>query len=580
MQKRLLKSIHPTVVLIMVLSLVSCVGMAPTTDPGGSNNGGGGGNAPPPPPPPSDAFSGSLTWKGNVSRNGNYSSETKLTTTNVSASSFGKLGSFQMDGLPVAQPLYVSGLDMGASGTHNIVIAATEHNSVYALDADNLAAGPLWVRHYVDAANNVTTLPDNFGGRTTLGGEVGITGTPVIDPSTGALYFVTVLANNGVPEQWLRAVDVRTGVDFGAGKVKIEASVAGDGKGSVNGQIAFDPSLQDQRAGLAFLNGSVIVPWGSFSDWGVYHGWLMAFDAATLKLQAVFNPTPQFQAVDVVSGPADHGGGGAFWQGGAAPAIDAAGNIYVNTADGSFNADQGGNNYGDTMLKLHFTGSAFEIADSFTPFNQACINESDLEIGSVGVALMPNSTMLLSASKEGRFYMVNSETMGKYNSAGDNQIPQEFMIGEHSCDSETPGSGAAEGTGWNRLYGTVSFWNNNMYAQASSLPLKQYQLQNGMFNPTPVAQSSTASGLRGGNTVVSSNGNQNGIVWAYEKSSTGRGILHAYDAMSVSTELWNSGMNANRDQLGTGVGFVAPVVMNGKVFVTYDFSIAAYGLLQ
>jgi hypothetical protein len=485
-----------------------------------------------------------------------------------------------MDGLPVAQPLYVSGLDMGASGTHNIVIAATEHNSVYALDADNLAAGPLWVRHYVDAANNVTTLPDNFGGRTTLGGEVGITGTPVIDPSTGALYFVTVLANNGVPEQWLRAVDVRTGVDFGAGKVKIEASVAGDGKGSVNGQIAFDPSLQDQRAGLAFLNGSVIVPWGSFSDWGVYHGWLMAFDAATLKLQAVFNPTPQFQAVDVVSGPADHGGGGAFWQGGAAPAIDAAGNIYVNTADGSFNADQGGNNYGDTMLKLHFTGSAFEIADSFTPFNQACINESDLEIGSVGVALMPNSTMLLSASKEGRFYMVNSETMGKYNSAGDNQIPQEFMIGEHSCDSETPGSGAAEGTGWNRLYGTVSFWNNNMYAQASSLPLKQYQLQNGMFNPTPVAQSSTASGLRGGNTVVSSNGNQNGIVWAYEKSSTGRGILHAYDAMSVSTELWNSGMNANRDQLGTGVGFVAPVVMNGKVFVTYDFSIAAYGLLQ
>src|ERR1051326_6260492 len=193
MQKRLLKSIHPTVVLIMVLSLVSCVGMAPTTDPGGSNNGGGGGNAPPPPPPPSDAFSGSLTWKGNVSRNGNYSSETKLTTTNVSASSFGKLGSFQMDGLPVAQPLYVSGLDMGASGSHNIVIAATEHNSVYALDADNLAAGPLWVRHYVDAANNVTTLPDNFGGRTTLGGEVGITGTPVIDPSTGALYFVTVL---------------------------------------------------------------------------------------------------------------------------------------------------------------------------------------------------------------------------------------------------------------------------------------------------------------------------------------------------------------------------------------------------
>jgi hypothetical protein len=389
-----------------------------------------------------------------------------------------------------------------------------------------------------------------------------------------------VLQRNGVAEQWLRAIDIRTGQDFGPGSMKIQASVAGDGKGSANGQIAFNPALQDQRAGLAFLNGSVIVPWGSFSDYGVYHGWLMAFDGGTLNLQAVFNPTPQFQADDVVSGPSDHGGGGSFWQGGAAPAIDAAGNIYVNTADGSFNANQGGNNYGDTMLKLQFNGSSFQIADSFTPFNQACINESDLEIGSVGIALVPNSSMLISGSKEGRFYMVNSQAMGGYDSTGDNHIAQEFMIGEHSCDAETPGSGAAEGTGWNRMYGTPAFWNNNMYAQASSLQLKQFQFQNGTFNPTPVAQSPSASGLRGGNSVVSSNGNQNGVVWTYEKSASGRGILHAYDAMSVSTELWNSNMNANRDQMGTGIAFIAPVVMNGKVFVTYDFSVAAYGLLQ
>jgi hypothetical protein len=587
MQKGLLQFIHHAVAMILIFSLVSCVGMTGTSsDPGGGNTGGGGGgggagggggggN-----PPPSDTLTGSLSWKGDLSRSGNYSSETTLTTTNVGASTFGKLSSYQADGLPVAQPLYVAGLDMGSLGVHNIIIIATEHDSVYALDADNLSAGPLWVRHYLDASSGVTALPDNFGGRTTLGGEIGITGTPVIDSSTGALYFVTVLARNGVAEQWLRALDIRTGNDFGPGSVKIQASVPGDGKGSVNGQIAFDPSLQDQRAGLAVLNGSVIVPWGSFSDYGVYHGWIMAFDAGTLNLQAVFNPTPQAQLIDDANGPADHGGGGSIWQAGAAPAIDAAGNIYVNTADGSFNANQGGNNYGDTMLKLHFSGSSFNIVDSFTPFNQACLNESDLEIGSVGIAIMPNSNLLLSGSKEGRFYMVNSDTMGEYDPSGDNQIVQEFMIGEHSCTSETPGSGAAEGTGWNRLYGTVSFWNNNMYAQASSLPLQQYQFQNGTFNPTPVAQSPTASGLRGANTVISSNGNQNGIVWAYEKSASGRGILHAYDAMSVSTELWNSNMNAGRDQLGTGIGFLAPVVMNGKVFVTYDFSVAAYGLLQ
>lgn len=574
--------IHNGIVLVMILSLVSCVGMTGTAgNPGGGGTGGGGtGGGGGTNPPPSNELSGSLTWKGDSSRSGNYSSETTLTLTNVNASQFGKLGSFQGDGLPAAQPLYISNLDMGSGGTHNVIILATEHDSVYALDADHLSAGPLWARHYVDTANGVTTLPDNFGGRTTLGGEVGITGTPVIDASTGVLYFVTVLARNGVAEQWLRAVDVRTGNDFGPGGMKIQTSVPGDGKGSLNGQLPFDPSIQDQRAGLAFLNGSVIVPWGSFSDQGVYHGWLMAFDGSTLNLQGVFITTPQFQANDVVNGPSDHGGGGAIWQGGAAPAIDADGNIYVNSADGSFNADQGGKNYGDTMLKLHFDGSNFQIVDSFTPYNQACINESDLEIGSVGVVVMPNSKMLLSASKEGRFYLVNSDTMGQYNAAGDNQITQEFMIGDHSCTSETPGSGAAEGTGWNRLYGAVSFWNNNLYAQASSLQLKQYQFQNGMFNPTPVAQSPTASGLRGGNTVVSSNGNQNGIVWAYEKSATGQGILHAYDAMSVSTELWNSNMNASRDQLGTGIGFMAPVVVSGRVMVSYDFSVAVYGLLQ
>src|ERR1043165_1365430 len=314
MQKKFLQLIHLAIVMFAIFLLASCVGMTGTssnpgggtgggTGGGGGGTGGGGGN-----PPPGDTISGSLTWKGDVSRSGNYSNETTLTTANVNATSFGKLGSFQMDRLPIAQPLYVTALDMGALGVHNIVIAATEHDSIYAFNADNLTAGPLWTRHYVDT-NGLTPLPDKFNGRSTLGGEIGITGTPVIDPSTGALYFVTVLANNGVAEQWLRAIDIHNGNDFGPGSMKIVASVAGDGKGSVNGQIAFDPALQDQRAGLAFLNGSVIVPWGSFSDYGVYHGWIMAFDAGTLNLQAVFNPTPQAQPIDDAKGPADHGGG-------------------------------------------------------------------------------------------------------------------------------------------------------------------------------------------------------------------------------------------------------------------------------
>jgi len=545
--------------------------------------------APPTPPTPpvvkKDAsLQGVLMWKGDPSESGNYSKETTLTPANVNVTQFGRLGSFKADGLIMGQPLYVSGVATGTGGTLDLVIVTTEHNSVYAIDADNPGAGPVWERHYVDAANGITTMPDNFGGRTTLGGEVGITGTPFIDADTGVLYFVTTLSHNGVAEQWLRAIDIRSGQDFGPGSVQIQASVPGDGRGSVNGQIAFDPSNQNQRMGLTKVAGAILVGWGSFSDWGVYHGWLMAYDPATLKQIAVFNPTPEFQATDSASGPSDYGGGGAFWQGGAAPAVDAAGNIYLNAADGSFNADQGGKNYGDSMLKLQLKGNTFQVVDWFTPSNAACIDLHDLELGSGGVALLPTdftngSHFAAAYSKEGRLFLISTDAMGKFNAGGDNQIPQEFMVGQYSC-SDAVTADVAEGPGWNRLYGTPAYWDGNVYAGASSLPLQQYHFENGLLNPAPVASSPSAYGLRGGNSVVSSNGTQNGIVWSYEKSATGQGILHAYDATNIAIELWNSNMNASRDGLTEGIGFGTPVVAEGRVIVPHDNQVAIYGLLQ
>ncbi len=562
---------------LSMLALFGCQGLG-----GGSNNGPG---ASPTPDASTGAFNGVLNWKGGNSRNGLYANETTLTPANVNTTQFGKKGVFHADGLIIAQPLLVSSVDMGAAGTHNVLIVASEHDSIFAFDADNPSAAPLWQRSYLDPANGVTTMADNFGGRTALGGEIGITGTPVIDSNTGAIYFVTTIARNGKPEQWLRAVDIKTGKDFGPGSVQITASVPGDGKASVNGQIAFDPSIQNQRPGLALLNGNVLISWGSFSDFGVYHGWLMAYDATALKQVAVFNPTPQNQPNDVVGGPADHGGGGSFWGGGAAPAIDSDGSIFIVAADGSNNADSGGQNFGDSVLKLKLNGNAFQIVDWFSPANRDCIDEADLEIGSGGVAILPadagnGKNLAAVISKEGRLFILNRDSLGHFNAAGDTQIPAAFMVGNQTCFLGM-GGGFAEGPNWQRLYGNVSYWNGNIYAGAANAPLKQYSFQNGIPNSTPLAQSGTSSSLRGMNTVVSANGNTNGIVWAYEKSANGgQAILHAYDATNIGRELWNSNMAGGRDSLPVATAFGVPVVLNGRVIAAGDSAVTVFGALQ
>jgi hypothetical protein len=534
---------------------------------------------------PANAINGVLKWKNDLSGKGLYDGETVLTPANVNVAGFGKLGSFVTDGLVIAQPLFVANLDMGAAGVHNVVIIANEHDSVFAFDIDHPGAAPLWTRSYIDPAHGITTAAANFHGRTSLGGEVGITGTPVIDQNTGIMYFVTIIERNGVPEQWLRALDIRTGKDFGPGSVQVQASVAGDGVGSANGRIAFDPTVQNQRQGLAEVNGSILVAWGSFSDFGVYHGWLMAYDAATMQQKAVYNPTVKFQAVDATNGPADHGGGGSFWGGGASPAVDSNGNIYEITADGSFNANEGGTNMGDSVLKLSLGPDGFSVVDWFSPSNNACLDQADLEIGSGGLAILPaevDPTRRLAAAinKEGRLYILNLDNLGKFNAAGDTQIPQVVQVGNRTCFTGI-GNGFAEGPDWQRMYGNVSYWNQNLYMGTANGPLRQFHFQGaGTVGVTPFAQSPTPYGLRGANTVVSSNGANNGIVWAYEKALTNLAVLHAYDATLVSRELWNSNMNHGRDGLGEGTAFGVPVVANGRIIVGVFNAAVVYGPLQ
>lgn len=517
-----------------------------------------------------------LMWKGDASGSGLYGNETVLNPGNVGAATFGKLAEHTVDGMILAQPLYLAGLNLGSKGTHDVVIVATEHDSIYAFDAADPNGVPLWERHY--AINGAIPGVDDFGGRTTIGGEIGITGTPVIDPATDTMYFVTMLQVDGVTQQWLRAIDIRTGNDVGPGGVKIEATVPGDGVGSSNGIVTFDPTLHNQRAGLILSSGAVLIAWASFSDWGQYHGWLMAYDAATLKQRAVFTPTPQHQSTDSAYGPADFGGGGGMWQGGAIPSVDASGNIYIVASDGSFNANVGGQNYGDSVLKLRLNGNAFQMVDWFTPSDQACVDAADLEIGSGGMALLPSGNLGIVVSKEGRLFLLDTTSLGHYNAGGDSRIPQEFLAGNKAC-YDGVGPDHAEGADWNRLYGNPSFWNGNVYLAPANAPLKQYKLSGNLLNSIPAAQSPTATALRGGNTVVSAQGNQNGIVWMYEKAADGTAVLHAFDATNVSHELWNSRMNP-RDVMGTGISFGTPVVADGRVFTTYNRTLVIYGVLQ
>lgn len=530
------------------------------------------------PSKPQAGLTGVLQWKGDPSGSGNYASETKLTPANVNAAQFGKLAEFAGDGDIIAQPLYVAQLDLGGGNLHNTVIFATENNSVYAYDADSKGgAQPLWVRHY--NVNGATSAPDNYGGRTTLGGQVGITGTPVIDAATGAMYFVTMQAlADGSLHQYLRAIDVHTGKDFGPGTVEVSGSVPGDGVGSSGGQIAFNTSVQNQRAGLAMSQGKVIVSWGSFSDYGAYHGWMMAFDPASLQRVAIINFAPQYQSSDWASGPADHGGGASIWMGGAAPSVDDQGNIYAVAGDGSFNATTGGSNYGDSAMRITLDASGLHVADYYTPSNAQCLDNSDLEIGSGGVAVVEARNVGLSIDKSGKLYVINLQSMGHYSATSD--APQVVQVGADQCQLGQ-GGGYAEGPDWQRLYGNPAYWNGNVYVAPSNTTLKQFQFAGAALGTTPLQQSATVFGNRGANLVVSSNAQQSGIVWAYSKSaSTGRAELHAYDATNVSSELWNSTMNAGRDSMSGGYSFGTPVVFGGHVMAGNGTVVTVYGELN
>ena len=363
------------------------------------------------------------TYRNNLARTGENLAETILTPANVNPVQFGKIFSRPVDGQLYAQPLYLPSVAIAGKGVHNVVFVATQHDSVYAFDADSNTGPnepPLW---QVSLANTVagetTASVADVLNCPTIAPELGITGTPVIDPSTNTLYVVAMTKRGDQIFHRLHALDVTSGAERPGSPVLIAASVPGTGDRALSSSstsVKFDAYFYKNRAGLLLLNGVVYTGWTSHCDSRSYHGWIIAYDARSLQQVAVFNTTP-------------NGYQGSIWMGGAAPAADAEGNIYAISGNGSFDADANGLNLGDSFVKL--SSPSLTVLDYFTPFNQLYLDRADIDLGSSGAVLLPDlagslthQRLLVSAGKEGRIYLLDRDRMGRFNPDGDSQIVQ------------------------------------------------------------------------------------------------------------------------------------------------------------
>ena len=547
------------------LSLWHSVAMAATLGLPFSGGAGAEPLAPPPIPyavPKGAAPLNMLTQHNDNQRTGANLRETVLNTSNVNAKTFGKLLTRDVDGYLYAQPLYVSKLTVPGKGTHNVVFLATAHNSVYAFDADDpKAADPLW------KINLGPSIPagEVYRSRwTDMRVEIGITSTPVVDLVNKAIYVEAKTKEGGTYVHRLHALDITTGKERVGSPVIIKASAAGTGEGSENGRVSFDPVKHLQRAGLLLANGVVYLGFGSHADDPPFHGWILGYDARTLERVCVFNVTP-------------NGTEGSVWQAGMGMAADGAGNIYAMTGNGTFDADSGGRDYGNSILKLRPVPGTLAVADYFTPYNQAMLNEHDQDLGASGPLLVPGTTLIIGGGKNGWLYVTHRDALGHIHAGDDSQIAQTFQM--------TPGN----------IHGAPVYWNGPkgpmVYVWPEFDHLKAMKFAGGKLAETPASQSEVVvpDGMPGGFLSVSADGGKvgTGIVWSctpYDANAnweTVPGIVRAYDASDLSHLLWDSKQNAGRDDVGMFAKFCPPTVINGRVYVsTFSNQLQVYGLLN
>jgi hypothetical protein len=495
-------------------------------------------------------LAGVYTHHNDRGRSGANTQEYALTPTNVNTSSFGKLFSCTVDGAVYPQPLWVANLSIKGA-THNVLFVGTNNDSLYAFDADANPCQQLWHVSLIDAAHG------GMSGEGTVN-DLGMMGTPVIDPTTNTLFAVARSVytdpSTSVTTYYHRmhAIDIFTGNEKSGAPVVIAASAP-----KVGGSVTFNPQQQLQRAGLALSNGTVYVTFGSNADSFPWNGWVMGytFDAngATPTLGPVLNTTPNQN-------------GGGVWMSGGAPAVDGAGYIYLGTGNGVFDANVSTSpqlDYADSLLRLT---SALTVNAYFTPSDQATDASKDLDFGSSGASMVvdldqgPFQHILIAGGKDGALYVLNGDLLGGY---GDNFAMQPPL----------PLGGT--------ILAPAAFWNNTVYIGAIGTPLFAYAFDpsTDTLGTTPTSQSPTNYGAIGtkpgpGLAVSAAGTSGAGVVWAIDTTNNcfgknivcGPAVLHAYDAGNLGMELWNSSLLPS-DAAGTAVKFTVPTVANGKVYV-------------
>jgi hypothetical protein len=491
-------------------------------------------------------------------RTGANAAETILTPRNVASKNFVRLFTIDVDGDVYAQPLYVPNIEIPGKGVHNVVFLATEHDSVYAIDAAGQPAEPLWHVSFVNASAGVRPLSDEEVRCPFISPEVGVTSTPVIDAGSRTIYVLARTAEMGADRkprffQRLHALDLATGAERAGSPVLIRASVPTTSFfGLLSSELTFHAVLENPRAALLLAGGNVYLSWGSACDVGPYYGWVMAYDAHTLKQTGVFNTAPD-------------GEQGGIWQSDAGIAADGDGSVYAVTGNGKFDAANGGRDYGDSVIKLAIRNGALGVRDYFTPFDEARLSAGDVDLGSSGPVLLPDQAgahphVLVTAGKAGLMYVIDRDHMGGFHAWSDSHAVQTLQVG----------TGA---------FGAPAYWNGHLYYVDRRDRLKDFLVQDGKLGTTPVHQGTERFDHPGAIPVVSANGTKDGVVWLVYARGRNQGgsdstaFFHAYDAADVSRELFSG-------TFAPSVRFAMPLVAGGRVYIGEKGTVYVYGLRE